>query len=105
MTMLYDAFHFLLTTVFGIFTFLLLLRFYMQWLKAPFQNPLAQMCMALTDFLVKPARKWIPSWKQLDVSTLLLALITQLVLYLLLKLSGGLAVALSHPATWLSIAH
>lgn len=101
--MLYDAFYFLLTTVFGIFTFLLLLRFYMQWLKAPFQNPLAQICMALTDFVVKPARKWIPSWKQLDISTLLLALITQMLLYLLLMLSSGLIGGLSHPSTWLKL--
>jgi len=101
--MLYDAFHFLLTTLFGIFTFLLLLRFYMQWLKAPFQNPLAKMCMALTDFVVKPARKWVPSWRRLDISTLLLALLTQSLLYLLLALISGTLAQFQTPTVWLHL--
>jgi YggT family protein len=101
--MLKDALHFLITTVFNLFTFLLLLRFYMQWLKAPFQNPLAQMCMALTDFIVKPARKWIPSWKQLDISTLLLALIVQCLLYLLLMAIAGFSNLLLGAGAWLTL--
>lgn len=101
--MLNDALHFLITTVFNLFTFLLLLRFYMQWLKAPFQNPLAQMCMALTDFIVKPTRKWIPSWKQLDVSTLLLALLVQCLLYFLLMAMVGFSSLSSAPSTWLQL--
>lgn len=101
--MLNDALHFLITTVFNLFTFLLLLRFYMQWLKAPFQNPLAQMCMALTDFVVKPARKWIPSWRQFDISTLLFAILVQCLLHFLLMAMAGFSSLLNGPSAWIML--
>ena len=87
--MLSTALSFLISTVLNILTFVLLLRFFMQWLKAPFQNPLAQMTIALSDFIVKPARRWIPSYKKVDLSTLVLALLVQVLLqWILLALRG-----------------
>lgn len=73
-----SAAHFLLTTIFSILTMMFLLRFLMQATKTPFHNPIGQIVMALTDFAVKPARKFIPSWKKTDLSTLFLAFMTQL---------------------------
>ncbi|MDX1914704.1 MAG: YggT family protein [Methylophilus sp.] len=102
--MLQSAFSFLLNTLFSIFTFALLLRFYLQWLKAPFQNPLAQMTIALTDFIVKPARKWIPSWKKLDLSTLFLAFLAQYLLLFILLLMRGLPLSIHENFIWLNIA-
>lgn len=71
------AITFLLDTAFGIITYSLLLRFAMQWLRAPFRNPLGQAVVALTDWAVKPARKVIPGFKGLDGSTLVLAWLAQ----------------------------
>ena len=71
------AIRLVLDTVFGLITYSFLLRFAMQWLRAPFRNPLGQAVMALTDWAVKPARKVIPGYKGLDVSTLMLAWISQ----------------------------
>lgn len=81
---------FLVQTVLGLLTFLLLLRFLMQWTRTPFQNPLGQMCMALTDFMVKPVRKVIKHYKQWDLSTLTLALLMQILLATVLSLLGGM---------------
>jgi YggT family protein len=67
----------LLDTVFGLITYAFLLRFAMQWLRAPFRNPLGQAIVALTDWAVKPARKVIPGYRGLDGSTLLLAWLSQ----------------------------
>ena len=64
---------FLLETLLGVFSLALLLRFYMQLLRAPYRNPLAQFLIALTDFIVRPARRMIPSLRGMDLSTLLLA--------------------------------
>ncbi|MDP8568966.1 YggT family protein [Methylophilus aquaticus] len=89
---------FLLQTVFGILTFLLVLRFLMQWTRTSFQNPLGQMAMVLTDFMVKPVRKLIPPVKQWDLSTLLLALLMQLLLALLLSMLGGVP---AMPLLWI----
>lgn len=83
--MLTTAINFLLTTVADLLTLALLLRFFLQYFKASFQNPLAQIAMTATNFIVKPARKWIPSWKKLDVSTLVLALVVQLLLLIVLR--------------------
>jgi len=75
-----NALSFLLHAIFGILTMLFLIRFLMQAMKASFNNPIGQMIIALTDFAVKPTRKLVPSWKKLDLSTLLLAFIVQCVL-------------------------
>jgi YggT family protein len=87
--MLQNMTTFLLNAAFGILTFLLVLRFLMQWTRTSFQNPLGQMTMALTDFMVKPARKLIRPIKQWDLSTLLLALLMQIILFALLALLTG----------------
>jgi YggT family protein len=54
------AIRFLLDTAFGLITYAFLLRFAMQWLRAPFRNPLGQAVVALTDWAVKPARQADP---------------------------------------------
>ena len=89
---------FLLKTIFGILTFLLVLRFLMQWTRTSFQNPLGQMTMALTDFIVKPARKLIRPVRQWDMSTLLLALLVQMILFGLLATLSGISAT---PLLWL----
>jgi YggT family protein len=71
---------FLLETVLDLFSLALLLRFYMQLLRAPYRNPLSQFLMAATDFMVRPARRIIPSFRGMDLPTLVLAWLTQLVL-------------------------
>src|ERR1700693_275771 len=72
-----DVLQFLLNTVFGLFVYALLLRFYMQLCRAPFRNPLGQFVVALTDFMVKPARRLIPGLSGIDWATLLLAWIVE----------------------------
>lgn len=71
---------FLLETVLGLFSLALLLRFYMQLLRAPYQNPLSQFLIAVTDFIVRPARRIIPGFRGMDMATLVLAWLTKLLL-------------------------
>jgi YggT family protein len=74
-----NALVFLVNTVFGLFVVALLLRFYLQWVRASYRNPLSEFLQALTDFMVKPARRLIPGLWGLDLATLALAWLTQLV--------------------------
>ena len=67
------ALRLLLDTAFGLVTYAFLLRFAMQWLRAPFRNPLGQAVVALTDWAVKPVRRVVPGYKGIDGSTLILA--------------------------------
>ena len=72
-----SAIKFLLDTAFGLLTYAFLLRFAMQWLRAPFRNPVGQALTALTDWAVKPVRRALPGFRGIDWSTLLLAWIAQ----------------------------
>lgn len=77
--MLTGAFIFLVETVFGLFTITLLLRFYLQCVRSSYRNPLAEFLNAITDFAVRPARRVIPGLWGLDLATLILAWLSQLV--------------------------
>jgi YggT family protein len=72
-----QAIKLLLDTFFGLFTYAFLLRFLMQWLRAPFRNPLGQALVALTDWAVKPLRRVLPGFRGFDWSTLILAWLAQ----------------------------
>lgn len=72
------AIKFLLDTGFGLLTYAFLLRFVMQWLRAPFRNPIGQALSALTDWAVTPLRRVLPGFRGIDWSTLLLAWMAQL---------------------------
>jgi len=87
--MLANALIFLVKTVFGLFTIALLLRFYMQWARAAYRNPLSEFVSALTDFLVRPARRVIPGLWGLDLATLVAAWLVQFVeLLIVLQIRG-----------------
>lgn len=75
--MLDQALRFVLDVVFGLFTYAFLLRFLMQWQRAPFRNPLSQAVVALTDWAVKPLRRVLPGFGGVDWSTLVLAYLAQ----------------------------
>ena len=76
-----QALIFLLKTFLGLFSLALLLRFYLQAVRAPARNPLSQFLAALTDFIVRPTRRVVPGLWGYDLSTLLLAWLTELLLY------------------------
>lgn len=87
--MLANALIFITQVAFGLLTLALLLRFYMQWVRAPYRNPLADFVNALTDFMVRPARRFIPGLWGLDLPTLLLAWLAQLLeLLVVLQVRG-----------------
>ena len=79
--MLDEALLFLLDILLQPFAAILLLRFHLQWLRAPMRNPIGEFIMVLTDFLVLRARRFIPSALGLDSASLLLALLVEM-LYL-----------------------
>lgn len=65
----------ILEAVTGFFVFLLLVRFYMQWLRVSFRNQLGQFVVTVTDWLVRPARRIIPGLFGLDMPSLIAALL------------------------------
>lgn len=84
-----QALIFLLETFLGLFALALLLRFYLQAVRAPARNPLANFIAALTNFIVLPVRRVIPGLWGYDLSSLVLAWAVEFVLAaLVLSLKG-----------------
>jgi len=67
--------------LFGFLTLALLARFLMQWVRAPFRNPLGEFIIAVTDWAVKPARRLIPGAFGWDLPSLVLAWLMQLIFH------------------------
>ena len=106
--MLDNAILFLLQTVLGLFTLAFLLRFYFQLTKVSFQNQAAQAIVTLTNFAVKPMRRLMMALgnlgiPKLDVSTLLLAFITQLILTVCSLWLKGFPLLIAGSSIWLII--
>jgi len=84
-----DALTVVLDTVFDLVILAALVRFWMQALRAPARNPIAQFSMAITDFAVKPLRRIVPGLFRLDLASFIVAWILELVLQLLVMLVRG----------------
>lgn len=81
-------------TAAGFLSFALLARFVMQWARVSFRNPLGQFTIAMTDWAVRPARRIIPGAWGLDLPSLVLAWIVQL-----LHLGIGMLITQEIPAS------
>lgn len=81
-----------------------LLRFYMQWVRIPFRNPVGAFICAMTDWLVLPLRRLIKGGLGFDWASLIAAGFVELGLSALFELAiGRLALFNSGAAaaTWL----
>ncbi len=76
-------------TIFDLLILAALVRFWMQALRAPARNPIAQFSMAITDFAVRPLRRVVPGLFRLDLASLLVAWILEFVLQVLLRMLVG----------------
>src|SRR5260370_35498949 len=100
--MVSQAIAFVLDALFRLCILAALVRLWMQALRAPSRNPIAQFTMALTDWAVKPLRRVIPGFGKLDWSSLVVALAFEFVLQLLLLiLAGGSALDNPNVLSWL----
>lgn len=80
---------FLLETILGLFSLACLLRFYLQLLRVHYDNSLSKFLIAVTNFIVLPTRRIIPSWKGFDLSTFVLAWLGQFLIMMSTSLIQG----------------
>ncbi|GAB4170045.1 MAG: YggT family protein [Rhodocyclaceae bacterium] len=69
-----------LDAVLGFFCAALLGRFYMQWVRVSFRNPIGQFVVAITDWIVVPLRRVLPGLFGLDLASLASAWAAQVLL-------------------------
>lgn len=72
-----QALYFIVKTLAQLYLLLLLLRFWLPWLRADFRNPIAQGILRFTSPLIVPLRRFLPSIGRLDTATILVAFIVQ----------------------------
>jgi len=95
-----DAAIFVIQTLGSLYLLVVLLRFILQLVRANFYNPLCQFAVKATQPLLKPLRRIIPSMFGLDMSSLVLALIVQMVLFAVILLLSGYKVDVLFLVPW-----
>lgn len=88
------GFNFLISTIFDLYAFVIMLRFLMQVTRADYYNPVSQFVVKITDPLLKPLRKVIPGFGGYDLAAIVLCFITLLIKFLLLQSVGGASIGI-----------
>lgn len=86
---------FLAKTVIDLYVMVLLLRIWMQWVHSDFYNPFSQFVVKITQPIVGPLRRIIPSMGPIDSASLLLAYLLMTIKFPLLLLIGSGSISLS----------
>lgn len=84
-----DAAIFIIQTLGSLYLLIVLMRFILQLVRANFYNPLCQFVVKATQPLLKPLRRVVPSMFGLDMSSLVLALLLQILLFAVILLLNG----------------
>jgi len=84
-----DALIFIIQTLGSLYLLIVLMRFILQLVRANFYNPLCQFVVKATQPLLKPLRRVIPSLFGLDMSSLVLALLLQILLFVVVLMLNG----------------
>ncbi len=80
---------FIISTLAQLFLLVMLLRFWLPWLRADFRNPIAQGILRITSPLIIPVRRIIPPVGRLDTATVVIAFAIQyLTVLVILALSA-----------------
>ncbi len=89
------------STLTGIYLLAVLLRFLLQVAKADFYNPVSQSVVKITDPMVRIFRTFIPGYRGIDFSTLVLAFLVQAIaICVLILLYGGTIPGAGSIITW-----
>ena len=80
----------MIQTLGGLYIMAVLIRFLLQLVRADFYNPISQAIVKITSPLLNPLRKIIPGYGGIDMASLVLALVLQiLLLYVLFMIAGA----------------
>lgn len=74
-----DPLVFLIDTLFSLYVLAVMLRFLLQWTQADFYNPISQFLVKITHPPLRVMRRFVPAVGKIDSSSLLLALLLQII--------------------------
>ena len=84
-----EALIYIIQTLGSLYLLIVLLRFILQLVRADFYNPLSQFALKATQPLLNPLRRIIPGLGGLDLASLVLAILVQLLLMVVIILIAG----------------
>lgn len=84
-----NATYFLISTLFDLYLMVVLLRLWLQLVRADFYNPFSQFVVKATHPIVAPLRRVLPSIGSLDTATLVLALAIGMIKVTVLSMMFG----------------
>lgn len=84
-----EAINYLLKFAFDTFIMILVLRVWLQLVRADFYNPLSQFIVKVSNPLVIPLRRVIPSIGGVDLATVILAYIVATLTFIIIPLLNG----------------
>ena len=76
---------YLISTITDLYVAAILLRLLLQWVKADFYNPLSQFLVMITNPVLVPARRIIPSIGKLDTASMVIMLLLELAQLLIIS--------------------
>lgn len=74
-----SALFYLVSTLFELYVWVLLLRAILQWVRADFYNPFSQFVWRATQPLLGWTQTIVPRWRNLDIACLILTLIVAMI--------------------------
>jgi len=92
---------FLIEVIFSLFTYAVLVRLFLQLVKADFYNPFCQLIIRITNPFLKPMRRVIPGFFGVDCAAIILAYITIMLQLILEKLLFSEISLVNWPLLWL----
>jgi YggT family protein len=95
--MISNILHLVVYTLMSLFMIIVVLRFLLQVARADFYNPLSQGIVKITKPLLMPLRKIIPGFMGIDIASIVLMILLQLVAILILGLIHGQLVVVAYP--------
>lgn len=95
--MLTNILHLIIFTLMSLFLVIVIMRFLLQVVRADFYNPVSQSIVKITMPLLKPLRKIIPGFLGIDMASIVLILLVQLVATQLLSLVHGVTDVFTNP--------
>ena len=86
MSPLSNAGVFLVSTLFGMYILAVMLRFILQMVRADFYNPVSRFIVKITNPALKPLRRFIPGFAGIDMASVLVMLILQMLEFFIITL-------------------
>lgn len=77
---------FLINTLIDLYLYVLIIRIILVWTHANYFNPFVQFIVKLTDFIVKPLRRYLPNYKGIEVASIAVIVLLEFFKFILIFL-------------------